>query len=365
MDRSGLVEIRKLFTYKEGEGAAGNFAGCFINADKEIKGRFMDKMYSIEKNTIHKFYDIYKKTLANSDADVGISSDDFEDGGIGFLLDKIRATELNNGDILEILYEKLRDSLPENNYVVTLIYYVYDIPVKTSDKRKIDDAGEGIFKFILCSVCPVKTSKGTLGYLPDIDKIGENPQLLTVDKPAFGFMYPSFNDREADTGNILCYRTKDLDISAEVFAHQAPELVVEEKPKKNAVGKRSLADPDDEDLDSRADESAVVRIGSVSSGMSQYGSQNAEIPSLDTGTLSNDAHYVRERLIDDEIEEKDYSREPSDNELIASSGYTMPAPEKKKRRKPVSILGDVSRVKKKEIDGVVCYVIEVDDASLN
>ena len=364
MDRSGLMEIRKLFNYKEGEGAAGNFAGCFINTDKEIKGRFLNRMYSVGKDTVCKYYEIYRKTLANSDADVAIGGEDFEDGGIGFLLDKLRATELKNGAILDILYEKIRDALPENNFVVTVIYYAYDVPVKTSDKRKIDDAGEGIFKFILCSVCPVKTNKGSLGYLPDLDTIGENPQLLVVDKPAFGFMYPSFNDREADTGNILCYRTKDLDLSASVFKHQAPELV-ENKPKKTAA----ISPSDIKDgLGSTGDN--VIKIGSPSSGISQYGTVAPEIPSLDTGMLNNDAHYVRERLIEDADDEpSSYGREPSDSAIIASSGYRVPdnngLKEKPKRKKPVSIVGDVTRIKKKVIDGVACYVIEVDDAVLN
>lgn len=58
LDRSGLIELRKLFAYKEGNMVFGHFAGCFINTKKEIKGKFNESFLKKDSTTIHKFLDI-------------------------------------------------------------------------------------------------------------------------------------------------------------------------------------------------------------------------------------------------------------------------------------------------------------------
>ena len=284
-----------------------------------------------------------------------------------FLLEKIRGTGLKAESVNEILYEKFRDALPDNNFVVTMVHYSYDVPVKTTDKRKIDDASAEMFRFIVCSVCPVKTTKGTLGYLPDRDKIGPNAQQLVIDKPVFGFMYPSFNGRTSDVDNVLCFRTEDMDISEEFFAHKAPEIVKEEKVKKSTA-KRSLtvettaADGDITDSDS----SERIVIGAPSKGISMYGSVN-DIPSLDTGMLNNDAHYVPERLIDDSVEDTTpQSGGPSSADIISSSGFSHKKPsDRPSKKRPVTISGDRSRIKKRTIEGVTYYMIPVNEADVD
>ena len=240
MDRSGLIELRKLFAYKEGNMVFGNFAGCFINTKKEIKGKFNESFLKKDSTTIHKFLDIYKKILANDAVDVTFNEDDKKDGGFQYLAEKVKGTELINDAVNSILFEKIRDCLPDNNYVVSVIYGAYDVPVKTKDKLKIDDDGMDIYKYVVCAVCPVKTQNGTLGYMPDKDQIGENPQQLIVEKPIFGFVYPSFNDRTADTDNVLCYKTADLDISKDLFSHQAPEAVKPQRKSPVKARKRAV-----------------------------------------------------------------------------------------------------------------------------
>ncbi len=379
MDRSQIMEIRKLFVYKPGEMAFGSYAGCFINTDGEIKGRFSKKFQREDKNLMHKFIDIYKKTLSNNNSDVTFDKDDKTDGGIQYLLEKVRATLLENEAVIDILYEKVRDALKEmpNNYVFTAVYYAYDVPLKGKDKLKVDDASSELFPFIVCSLCPVKTQKGSLGYLTEKDLIGENPRLLVVDKPVFGFMYPAFNDRSSDMDAASVYRTEGFNISEQFFSHSVPDVVkeVKKKPVDTALGgSDALAETGagvgyraSESRDVSAESSSDKLAGSVFSEKSYYSSGNASVPSLDSGTLSNDAHYVREQTIYDEDEErKDYSREPSDASIIGSSGthHGAGAAPVKKRNRPVVIKGDKGRIRKQTINGVLCYVVAVEDAEM-
>lgn len=346
MDRSGLTELRKIFTFKKGEMTFGTYAGCFINTKKEIKGVFKRPFLTEEEPVIHKFLDIYKKTLANDDTDVGFNEADKKDGGCQFLFEKLRGTELKNDAINSILYEKIRDALPEKNYVVTLTYGTYDVPVKTKDRQKIDDAGAEILKYIICAVCPVKTQKGSIGYLPDKEVIGENPQQMTIEKPVFGFMYPSFNDRAADTDNVLCYRTEELDISAKLFGHQASAAIKKEKKAPSKKTDVSALQDNDKYVPAPAKNVAAKNT--------------ANIPSIDSGTLSNDAHYVAEKTVeqDDVPEEKTPDKDVHMVSFPSGTGKVSSA------TKPVTIRGDKKKVTKKVVDRVTCYVIPVDEAEL-
>ncbi|MBO5550980.1 MAG: DUF4317 family protein [Lachnospiraceae bacterium] len=323
MDRSGITEIRKLFTYngKEGDLCIAQHCGCLINISKEIKGVFSKKLLSEEKDTMLKFLDIHKKSLSNGNVDVVFGETDKKDGGMQFLLEKIRATELKNDAILKIFYEKTAEALPESNFVVTLSYGVYEIPVKTKDKLKVDDASDEVYSFITCSICPVKTNKGSLGYLPDKDRIGENPQLLVLDKPAFGFIYPAFNDRSADTGALSCFCTEGLNISEELFAHK----VIAEKTEK------PKAQPKIEKADSDIGQSLVAAMDVLP--------VSAAIPSLDTGTLSNNAHYVPEKDVDEpdiDLRKEDLKEAKATN--LVNVQHTG---------KPVSIRGDRKRYRRR------------------
>lgn len=360
MDRSAIMEIRKLFKYKPGDMAFADYIGCFINTEGTIKGRFCKGFQRESKEIMHKYIDIYKKTLSNNNVDIAFSKEDKDDKGIQFLLEKMRATSLRNEALNNIFFEKIRDSLKDvpNNYVVTVVNYVYDIPLKGKDKLKVDDASSEQFSFIVCSLCPVKTQKGTLGYLPDRELIGENPQLLVVDKPVFGFMYPAFNDRSADVDAASCFRTEDFNISEQLFSHKAPDIVKEpgRDTKKVVLGSPAVIE--------HVEQESVI---DASSSRGQL-LNSASVPSLDTGILSNDAHYVKEMLIDEEEDILDNHRqEPSNSSIISSSrSYSgeRASSDTRSRRRSVVIRGDLKKVVKQSVNGVLCYVIAVDDADV-
>lgn len=361
MDRSEIMEIRKIFTYKEGDMAVGRFCGCFLNTEGKIKGKFSDRLLNRDKNLIHKFFIIYKKTLANNDSDIPLDEEDRAAGGIYQLMEELRHSELDNEAAVDVLYHVLKDSLPVGNYVITLVYCPYDVPVKTTDRQKIDDAGAELFRFILCSVCPVKTTKGSLGYLTEIDKIEENPQLLVVDPPVFGFMYPSFNQRTADTGHVLCYRTEKLDISGQIFSHSAPQL----EKKERKISKRTDRTDIQQESDEKDEGPVVIANKGVERGVNLSPSTSA-IPSLDTGVLSNDAHYVRERVLDEDMGDiTDGLKESVRREEVHMTRVEGGAVSEKPRKRPVKISGDRSLIEKRIINGRTYYLIAAADADID
>ena len=48
--------------------------------------------------------------------------------------------------------------------MVLLLHYTYSVPVRTSDRQKLDGESEEDYPFIIAAVCPMKTETGTLGF---------------------------------------------------------------------------------------------------------------------------------------------------------------------------------------------------------
>ena len=344
MDRSGIMEIRKLFSkYVEGDSAAGNIAGCYIGADKEIKGEFSENLLTQEESVIRKYYAMFKKVLPNNMADIEFSGSDKGKDGIQFLLDKINGTDLKNKELLRVLYEKIADGLPETqHYGVLLVQYAYSVPIKTSDKQKIDGESDENYKFVLCAVCPVKTEKGNIGYDDSKDVIGENPVLRSFDTPAFGFLYPAFIDRSSDEGKVAISSNGKLDLSESLLGQQADIPVKETKPrtKKEKALAEGVADIPDfysKDLD------------------------KGNAPSLDTGFYAPPTPEIR--LKEEEKEEKrekvSGGEDESGNDILLGE-----VPKKHSAGKRIRIVGGRDRVKKKVIDGTEYFLVPVSDSEV-
>lgn len=226
MNRSEFTEIRKLFKYKEGEMAAGKLARCMVDIDKKVKGVHAGAMLSEEEEALHKYLDISKKSVSNKNMDIAVSGD------MKKLLEDLSKSLLGDNGLLKAFYDKVSGCLPEANYAVILSQYAYDVPLKTKDNIKNEDASWEVFSFFTCAFCPIKTTKGTLGWIPDEGEIKENPIQMVVSKPAYGFMYPAFNERTADYGHISAMRSKDLDLTHDLFGVSFPESAdeLEKKP---------------------------------------------------------------------------------------------------------------------------------------
>ena len=52
----------------------------------------------------------------------------------------------------------------EGNYLILLARDVYDVPYRAKDGERLEDASEEVFSYLLCGICPVKTTKPALGY---------------------------------------------------------------------------------------------------------------------------------------------------------------------------------------------------------
>ena len=108
------------------------------------------------------------------------------------LLCALKECSLKNDALLYTLYEQIGENLndpscAEEGYAIYLYHGSYDIPMKASDKQQLWESEE-IYDFLICVISPLAGD-----YEP-----GE---------PIWGFLYPAFSDRSADTGSIDIYNS--------------------------------------------------------------------------------------------------------------------------------------------------------------
>jgi hypothetical protein len=213
MIKKEINEIKSLFDTIQ-ECNILRLAGCYVNGEKARVKTFNEAFHNIPEEEMYKYLEIFRRTLSGTPGknlmDAAFTDENPADAGKA-LLDKIRASELKDEDALDAFYDKVIENYSYvGNYLILLIYQAYDVPGMTSDGIEMEDASDEVYKYILCSICPMKLTKPGLGYDDDLGEIHTMRQIFAVELPETGFLYPAFNERSADDGSIL-YSSKRSD----------------------------------------------------------------------------------------------------------------------------------------------------------
>ncbi len=208
MINSEVLEIRKQFKHENC--SITKVSGCYVDGEKNIKTKFTESFLCLPEEETFKYFEIFKKTLSGTLGKNLINmefptSTEFDGGTQQFLL-KLRDSELKNETLVDEFYNKVIQFYDfTGNYLILLLYAAYDVPGKTSDKLLMDDASDEVYRYILCSLCPVKLSKPGLSYNEETNLIQKRIQDWVVTMPSNGFLFPAFNDRSTDIHNVLYY----------------------------------------------------------------------------------------------------------------------------------------------------------------
>lgn len=119
---------------------------------------------------------------------------------------------------MQTFFQQVIGSLSlEGNYLILLARDAYDVPYRSRDGERQDDASAEVFSYLLCAVCPVKQTKPGLSYhIRENEFCTPAPDWL-VSAPELGFLFPAFDERTTNLYNALYY-TRDT-------AENHPEVV--------------------------------------------------------------------------------------------------------------------------------------------
>ncbi len=251
MNKRDVAELKKRF--KKESCTISRMAGCYVDANKEKVLKLNETFLNLGEEEFYKFLEIAKKTLAgtigNNILELDFPLDEEAPGGKQQFLYGLRASNLDNEELLDRLYDLIIDSYQYvGNYLILIFHDSYDIMKRTTDKMKLDESEE-VYEYLLVSICPVALSKPGLGYRKEENRIGARIRDWVVGVPDLGFLFPAFCDSGADIHKVD-YFIRDAKDSHPEFVSDVlgcgPKLTAtEQKQTFHAIVKKAFG-PDEE-----------------------------------------------------------------------------------------------------------------------
>lgn len=218
MNEREVAELRRRF--RPERNSFGKIRGCYVNELGHIASRFEQSLAMMSQDEAELMLGVLRKTLSGT-LGKNLINLSFETGQVAYgeehkLLRTLRDSELKDEDGVEAFFQKVSDSVQmEGGYLILLVCDAYDVPRRGRGEESAEDSGE-VYRYILCSICPVAETKPALSYYMRENEFHNRQMNQLVSAPAFGFLFPAFDDRAANLYGALCY-TKDPAQSHEEF----------------------------------------------------------------------------------------------------------------------------------------------------
>ncbi len=236
MTEKEIAEIRR--RVRQDKSNISRILGCYVNEQGEIISTFDQSLGLMPPEEQERYLALLKKTLSGTAGknliDISFTTQQVMDSEEHKRLSALRKTALKDGGAVQEFYERVIRSLKlEGNYLILLANDNYDVPYRSTDGEKQQDASSEVFSYILCSICPVKLTQPELSYFTAEKEFHNSRVDWVVAAPELGFMFPAFDGRAANIYNALYY-TKDvseshLEFIDEVFHTEVPMPAAEQK----------------------------------------------------------------------------------------------------------------------------------------
>ncbi len=211
LNKKEIMEIKKRLK-KEGC-TFTRMCGCYVDGEHNRVTRLGKTFLNLDEEEFFKYLELAKKvlsgTLGNNLLELEFPLSEEEQGGRQQFLLGLRESKLKNEELLERFYDLIIDHYDYvGNYLILIFHDAYDVPLKTKDRRSLDESEE-IYEYLLCAICPVTLSKPGLGYLEQSNEIGLRLRDWIVGVPDTGVVFPAFTERSTDIHATLFY-TKNV-----------------------------------------------------------------------------------------------------------------------------------------------------------
>ena len=211
MNEKEIAELRRRF--RPDKSNISHVRGCYVNEKKEIISQFDQSLALMAPEESEKLLGILRKTLSGTLGknllDISFETRQVVDGEEHRLLMALRDSSLGDQEAAAAFFQRAIASLDlEGNYLILLACDAYDVPYRAKDGEAMADASADVFRYILCSICPVKLTKDALSYFVYENRFRNLEADWVVAAPEAGFLFPAFDDRSTNLYGALYY-TRD------------------------------------------------------------------------------------------------------------------------------------------------------------
>ena len=208
LNKKEILEIKKIL--KKENTHIDRIAFCYVDAEKQKRAVYASSFYSVPDGEMFKYSDLFRKALSGTVGKnlntLDFSLDEEMNGTRHKELLALLDSGLKNKSLLESFYDEvISHYFHAGNYLILLAHGTYDVPGRDSNQAEMFDASDYVYQFMECVICPVDLSKPGLCYDADSSSFVEHIQEWMVGMPECGFLFPAFNDRNADIHSLLYY----------------------------------------------------------------------------------------------------------------------------------------------------------------
>ena len=229
MNEKEIAELRRRF--RQDKSSITHVRGCYVNENREIISEFDQSLTLSRQEDAEKILAVLRKTLSGAVGrnllDIEFDTRQVVEGDEHRLLMALRDSRLADQEAVHALFRRVIASLDlAGNYLILLAYDAYDVPYRSKDGQRQDDASDQESTNILCAVCPVKLTKDALSCYIQENRFRSVEADWVVAAPEVGFLFPAFDDRATNLYNALYY-TRDIsqshpDFVDALFKSQVP-----------------------------------------------------------------------------------------------------------------------------------------------
>lgn len=205
-------EIRRI--RKRIEPTLNNFRsiyGCYVNAAGEIVTTMEIPVLDMKTEEREMYAAVLKKVLSGKAGRNQISLE-FPADKVGSsdehrLLMALKSTQLRDESMRELMYQRIIGSLDMDgeSYVIILAADTYDLRAKDVKNEEWSEESNEQFEYFICAICPVKTSKAALRYLPGQQEFRGISTGTLLAPPAIGFIFPVLDEGGSDIYQVQYY----------------------------------------------------------------------------------------------------------------------------------------------------------------
>ena len=208
MNEKEISEIRRRLRPEKNN--ITHICGCYVNGQREIVSLFSQSLTMMAQEEAEAYLGLLKRTLSGSLGknliDISFTTRQVADSDEHRLLMALRDSELRDRGVVEDFCRKIIGSLTfDGSYLILLARDVYDVPYRSQDGERQEDASDQVYTYLLCAICPVKAMRPALSYSMDEHLFHSREGGWVVAAPELGFLFPAFDQRATNLYNALYY----------------------------------------------------------------------------------------------------------------------------------------------------------------
>lgn len=353
MNKKEVSEIKKQFKYDNT--SIDRIAGYYVNTEGNVVDSFNKAFLSLSEDEAALWLNLFKKGFGGKVSSREFSSEQEKDGGVQSTLMSIRDSALQDKDVNDDFFKKLAasDEAPRNRLYV-MLHCNYDII------NKVKQESEDVFNFVMGFIIPIELCKPNLCYNPDKKNFEEKSRSWDFKAAEFSFIFPSFEDREPDIHTVTyCVKKNEEYYIPFVMDMFGIENIVTADVQKSAFSNALTKALESEDISSDAKLELIRTIQSdVEAAVDEHDANNYALDMHELGNLFVESGMTKRAA---ERFGEVYRDESGIETLTLSNIVAQNINVNVRDTKLVAKDTVADKVGIKEIDGIKCLVVPVDE----